>query len=97
MIVNYQFSIDNDVTGGPDTSMYNSSYGVVEVLVEDYDLHSEFASQICYESDSSSNNEGSVYLGCHFYSLDFTTGGSWTTEVGPRPPAEARPPGVRAW
>jgi hypothetical protein len=78
MVVHYQFSIDNDVTGGPDTSMYNSSWGVVEVQLEDYDLHSEGTSTICGETQSFSHDEGAVGFGCHFYSLDFTTGGSWT-------------------
>jgi hypothetical protein len=81
MIVNYQFSIDNDVTGGPDTSMYNSSWGVVEVFIENYNLHTESQSHICYESDSFSHDEGAVGFGCHFYSLDFTTGGSWTQTI----------------
>ncbi len=78
MVVHYQFSIDNDVTGGIDDSMYNSSWGIVEVLVEDYDLHTDLTSTICGETQSHSHDEGAVGFGCFFHSLDFTTGGTWT-------------------
>lgn len=80
MTVHYQYSIDNDVTGGPDTSMYNSSYGVIEVLIEDHDLLVESASHTCDKSDSYSSEDGSVGFGCFFYSLDFDKGGTFRSE-----------------
>lgn len=82
MVVHYQFSIDNDVTGGIDDSMYNSSWGIVEVLVEDYDLHTDHTSRICGETQSYSHDDGAVGFGCFFHSLDFTTGGTWTQIIG---------------
>jgi hypothetical protein len=77
--VNYMFSIDNDVTGGPDTSLYNSSYGVVEVIIEDHDLRTDIRHEICGEvREDYSHNEGSAGYDCHFYSLDFEDGASFT-------------------
>jgi hypothetical protein len=77
--INYMFSIDNNVTGGPDTSMYNSSYGVVEFIIEDNDLHTELHHEICGETtESFSHDDGHAGYDCHFYSMNFEDGGSFT-------------------
>jgi len=81
MVVHYQYSIDNSVTGGPDTSMYNSSYGVIEVLIDDRDEHWNWNSKNtpdCGDTDSDSGDNGSVGFGCFFYSMDFIDGGTYT-------------------
>jgi hypothetical protein len=44
-------------------------------------LHTVQTSTICGETQSNSHDEGAVNFGCHFYSLDFTKGGSWTQEI----------------
>src|SRR6185503_19479297 len=41
LTVNAQYSIDNSVTGGPDTSMYNSSTSVIELLVSGDNISAE--------------------------------------------------------
>jgi hypothetical protein len=61
MVVHYQFSIDNPITGGPDTSMYNSSYGVVEVLFDSQNLDWQENSVGCEgETSSGSGQDGAV-------------------------------------
>jgi hypothetical protein len=84
MIVHAQYSIDNPVTGGPDTSQYNSSTTVVEILVQDYNLAVESSSKNidgdCTQSESSNSNDGEVGFGCYFYGVDFANGGSYTSE-----------------
>ncbi len=84
MVVHYQYSIDNHVTGGPDTSMYNSSYGVVEVLIDSSTLHwedsSTYSGDRCGDNSSNTGEDGSVGFGCFFYSLDFDKGGTFTSE-----------------
>lgn len=81
MTVNAQYSIDNPVTGGPDTSKYNSSTTVVEILVEQYDLHSEFIDRHrydnCQQDESYSSEDGQAGFGCYFYDVDFTSGGDY--------------------
>jgi hypothetical protein len=79
--VYYQFSIDNDITGGPDTSMYNSSYGVVEVNIYGENMHSEQSSNICGESQSWSAEDFSHGLSCHFFSMNFEQGGTFVQEI----------------
>ena len=78
LIVNAQYSIDNSVTGGPDTSMYNSSTSVIELIVSGDNISAESTgvwdgSHGCTTQSWISN----VGFDCHFYGIDFSIGGTY--------------------
>lgn len=78
LTVQARYSIDNPDTGGPDTSMYNSSTSVIELIY--------FAEGIPWEESPSvqgdkcvQSTQGTydVYGDCHFYGIDFSVGGTY--------------------
>ncbi len=78
-VVHAQCSIDNDITGGPDTSQYGPETSVVEVLLEDYDLHTDSETHDCDgNSETWSDETGSVGFGCFFYGVNFDAPGTYT-------------------
>lgn len=86
LTVNAQYSIDNSVTGGPDTSMYNSSTSVIELIYFGDDIPWQESPSVqgdkCITSTSGSYDVGGD---CHFYGIDFEAGGTFqkADEDGP--------------
>jgi hypothetical protein len=78
-VVHAHCTIDNPVTGGPDTSQYDRNTSVVEVLLEDNSLTLERDVRDCDgRTEVWTSQEGSVGFGCFFYGVDFDTPGSYT-------------------
>ena len=78
LTVNAQYSIDNDVTGGPDTSMYNSSTSVIELIVYGENIAAE--STGVWDGSNGCKRESwttDVGFDCHFYGIDFSVGGTY--------------------
>jgi hypothetical protein len=76
LAVNAQYSIDNSVTGGPDTSMYNSSTSVIELLVYGENIAAQGTG--IWDGSSGCKTESwttNVGFDCHFYGIDFAVGG----------------------
>jgi hypothetical protein len=76
LTVNAQYSIDNSVTGGPDTSMYNSSTSVIELLVYGENIAAQGTG--IWDGSSGCKTESwtaNVGFDCHFYGIDFAVGG----------------------
>jgi hypothetical protein len=83
-VVHAHCTIDNPVTGGPDTSHYDRSTSVVEILLHDTSLHLERDVRHCdrhTEPESWTSEEGSVGFGCFFYGVDFAEGGTYVSQV----------------
>ncbi|MGK2926933.1 MAG: hypothetical protein ACSLE2_15070, partial [Lysobacterales bacterium] len=81
-VVHAQCSIDNSITGGPDTSQYDRDTSVVEVLLDDYDLLHKSDTRSCEgESESWSDQAGSVGFGCFFYNVDFDEPGTYESRI----------------
>jgi hypothetical protein len=78
--INVQFSIDNDVVGGIDTSALDRDTSVVEVIVSGENLTYTRESQSCGVADNEGHNEASVGFDCHFYGVDLETGGYYSTD-----------------
>jgi hypothetical protein len=79
LTVNAFFSIDNNVTGGPDTSAMSKDTSVVELLFEQHDLHQEnYTKTGCDAPNTWSSNDASAGLACHFYGVDLRRPGYYT-------------------
>lgn len=77
-VVHAHCTIDNPVTGGPDTSHYDRNTSVVEVLLEDHNLNLRRDGRDCEgRTESWTSQEGSVGFGCFFYGVDFDAAGSY--------------------
>jgi hypothetical protein len=78
LTVNAQYSIDNSVTGGPDTSMYNSSTSVIELLVYGENIAAQGTG--IWDGSSGCKSENwttNVGFDCHIYGIDFSVGGTY--------------------
>lgn len=79
MAVNASFSINNDVTGGIDTSGMPEDTSVVEILVEGQGLHDEQHYADCEGPKSDSTDTQTVGFDCHFYGVDLYRPGFYQT------------------
>jgi hypothetical protein len=77
LVVHAQYSIDNSVTGGPDTSQYNSSTTVIELIFRGDNISAESTGMGGGEKCESQSWTTSVGSDCHFYGIDFSVGGSY--------------------
>ena len=78
LTVNAQYSIDNSVTGGPDTSMYNSTTTVIELLVSGDNISAESTGEWDGSHGCTTQSwTASVGFDCHFYGIDFSVGGTY--------------------
>ena len=81
--VQAQYSINNNVTGGPDTSMYDENTTVVEVSFSDQNVRWESMDQDCDgNTNSDSGQDESLGFGCFFYNVDLDAGGTYNTTIG---------------
>ena len=76
-MVHAQYSIDNSVTGGPDTSMYNSTTSVVEVLMFYEGLHAQYDNVGGDQCLSWQDFSGFAGQDCHFYGIDLDVFGKY--------------------
>jgi len=76
MTLRVQFSIDNDVVGGIDTSQFDREVSVVEVMVEGENLPWTQSGQECGEARNDSR-DGIAGFDCHFYDVDLEHGGTF--------------------
>jgi hypothetical protein len=80
LIVNAYFSIDNNVTGGIDTSAVSDDTSVVEILTEGKGLHQQqHSSDACDPPQSSRVDGQTVGFDCHFYGIDLDRPGFYRT------------------
>ena len=78
LTVNAQYSIDNSITGGPDTSMYNSSTSVIELLVYGENISARSTGVWDGANGCKAENwTANVGFDCHFYGIDFSVGGTY--------------------
>ena len=82
LVVHAQDSIDNNVTGGPDTSMYNSSTTVLELIFRGDNIAAH-AVNVPQQGEGDTSKCGtqdwttSEGADCHFYGIDFAVGGTF--------------------
>jgi hypothetical protein len=82
MFVHAYFSIDNTVTGGPDTSAMPADTTVVEVTFDGHGLHQQnYTKNGCDPPVSWSDDEGAAGLGCFFYGVDLYRGGYYVVDM----------------
>jgi len=78
LLVYWQDSIDNSVTGGPDTSMYDANTTVMELLIRGDSISAE-STGVPGGDPKCGTQSWSTPVGpdCHFFGIDFSVGGTF--------------------
>lgn len=79
MLVHAMHSIDNSITGGPDTFQYDSDTSVVQFLVQAENIPARYGNYAEEGRCSSpTDKSGTAGFDCHFFDVDLQHGGSYT-------------------
>jgi hypothetical protein len=78
LVVHAQYSIDNNVTGGPDTTMYNSSTTVIELIFRGDNVSAHAVNVPKEEGCGTQDWTTSEGADCHFYGINFAVGGTYS-------------------